>query len=92
MRNAQGRTARLLGCWRGGNPDDGPSPRAGWFIRFRFDQEVIDELKRTVPARDRGWFESQAAWWVDEQWTPELRRLFPNISVYVDAAMLPGLE
>ena len=69
----------LTSAWRGGSRDG----LAGWRIQFAFDQDVIDELKRVVPAECREWNENERFWWVALSHEHALLRLFPSFEGYL---------
>ncbi len=44
----------------------------GYTVTFRYDPEVVDLIKSTVPAHSRTWDAARKAWTVDEMWAPAL--------------------
>lgn len=59
-------------AFRGGDENE----RAGWWIGFTYDREVIDRLKRAVPHEWRTFDGAARLWWVGEQYEHELLRIF----------------
>lgn len=56
--------------------------RAGWWIRFDYDEELIERLKEKVPASLRSWDEDKKRWWVSLEAEDTLLKLMPGLEAY----------
>lgn len=53
-------------------PFDGADGRDGFLVRTPYDAGFVDELKETIPYRDREWWPDSKAWWVAAEHDGEL--------------------
>lgn len=67
--------AILTACWRGGG-DLNKSP--GYILKFEYDGELVERLKKAVPHTHREWHEPKTEWWVEEGFEAELEAMFTN--------------
>ena len=64
--------ARVRVAFRGGDQDE----RAGWWIGFDYDVDVVERLKRRVPPTQRTWDGASRLWWVSSWYEHILLELF----------------
>ena len=79
----------LTSCWRGGSVD----MRPGYYVQFRYNKQVVDNLKAIIPSEDREWRPEQKIWWVADGYEEKLMKLFANFRslVYDQAKMDLGI-
>lgn len=75
----------LISCIKGGSQDR----QAGYLITFKYDEELIETLKNSIPHTEREWREESKTWWVSENYECILNTLFKNFYalVYQQAKM-----
>lgn len=66
--------ANLNQFYKGGNRDGRP----GFWLGFRYELDIIEKLKHTVPCTHREWHEDKKMWWVSIDYEKELEELFAN--------------
>ena len=66
--------ANLTQCTKGGDENGRP----GWHIKFEYDQETVETLKRSVPHTERSYFPFMKSWWVSEEYAGVLSKMFGN--------------
>ncbi len=64
----------LTQCVRGGSQDG----KLGWLISFKYDAEVVQQLKQSIPHTDREWRPLDITWWISEAYAPTLADIFSN--------------
>ena len=64
----------LTECIKAGSGDSCP----GWLIKFKYDQDIVESLKTTIPHTKREWREETKQWWVSEDYAEQLKALFSN--------------
>ena len=64
----------LTQCIKGGSLEG----ESGWLIKFEYNVELIEELKRAIPHIHREWREDSKTWWVSEEYNDVLKSLFGN--------------
>jgi len=57
---------------RGGNSKG----EAGFWLYFDYDTEIIDQIKRTIPALLREWNPDKKTWWVSELCEKSINDIF----------------
>lgn len=72
-------TGRITGAYRAGHPG---SKAPGWCITFDYDEDVITELKNTVPLHERSYNPDTHEWFVTAAFEDDLLRLFPGLEAY----------
>jgi len=75
----------LAQCVRGGSKDG----QSGFIISFRYDQDLVEALKQSIPHTYREWREEDKTWWVSVEYEHILRNLFPNFEalIYLQGAL-----
>lgn len=66
--------ARLNYWIRGGNSRH----KAGYWLYFEYDPDVIQKLKETVPSGLREWDDEKKRWWVSELCEKHINDIFPG--------------
>jgi hypothetical protein len=66
--------ANLTQCSRGGDE----AGRPGWNIKFEYDQETVELLKKSIPHTHRAWYPVVKSWWVSEEYAGVLTKMFSN--------------
>jgi len=69
----------LTQCIRGGSQD----MRNGFIIAFRYDQDVIENIKMAIPHTEREWREDSKTWWVSIVYEDFLKKQFSNFEALV---------
>ena len=64
----------LTQCIRGGSQDK----RNGFIIGFHYDQDVVENLKMTIPHTDREYYPASRQWWISIAYEDVLKKLFSN--------------
>lgn len=57
--------------------------KAGWWLHFDYDEELIAKLKSSIPATHRAWHEGKSRWWVSEEVEAEVLKLLPSLEAYL---------
>ena len=58
--------------------------RLGWALRFTFDAEQIEALKKAIPAYARSYSgDEEREWWLSLEFEDELLQIFPEMDAYV---------
>ena len=52
--------------------------RSGWLIKFEYNLELIEKLKRAIPHTEREWRPDNSEWWISENYNNALKHLFGN--------------
>lgn len=76
---------KLTACQEAGHSKD---HRPGWMFNFKYDDEVREKLKASVPARDREWRPETSLWWVSKTYEHILAGLFPCFKAFRDQPRL----
>jgi hypothetical protein len=71
----------LQQAYRGGG-------RPGWWLRFSYNAELVERLKKTIPHTDRLWSAEAGMWWVHQRWEERLSGLFPDFDAYLQQQSL----
>ena len=66
--------AHLNNWVKGGNT----RRKAGYWLYFDYDADVIQKLKETVPSGLREWDAENKKWWVSELCEKQLNDIFPG--------------
>ena len=66
--------ANLTQCIKGGSAANKP----GWLIKFNYNLELVEALKKRVHHTGREWREDSKQWWISEQYEDVLDQLFSN--------------
>jgi hypothetical protein len=64
----------LTQCIRGGALDG----RSGYLLKFDYDAELVETLKRAIPHTEREWREEDKTWWVSIRFDDALKLMFSN--------------
>ena len=64
----------LTQCVKGGDANGRP----GWLIKFEYDAEIVEAVKKSIPHTEREWYPFSRTWWVSEQYAPVMSRIFSN--------------
>jgi len=72
-----------LAWWHGGSSQG----KAGYYLRFDFDQDIIKALKDTIPWELREWNQETKTWWVDQRAEKSINDLFPGFMEQVASQM-----
>ena len=74
-----------LRSFRHGGDEHG---RPGWWFAFPYDAGVVDKLKAAIPSYDRRWNPGAKEWWVSAEREQALRRVLPDVAIYLDQPAL----
>ena len=66
--------ANLTQCVKSGSTVGRP----GWLIKFDYDPDLIEKLKRGIYHTGREWRDDSKEWWVSEDYEDVLNELFSN--------------
>lgn len=66
--------ANLTQCIKSGNA----TGQTGWLIKFGYDADLVEKLKREIHHTGREWREAFKEWWVSEDYEDVLDQLFSN--------------
>lgn len=55
----------------------------GYWIRFPYDPDLIERIKR-LPSHARRWNPDMSAWWVDDAWFEVAKRLLNETATFSD--------
>lgn len=66
--------ANLTQCVKSGNTTGYP----GWLIKFDYDADLIERLKREIHHTEREWREGSKEWWISQDSEDVLDKLFSN--------------
>lgn len=67
-------------CFRGGDARERP----GWYLGFPYDADVVERLKRRIPASMRAWDPAAKLWWVHAEHEETVADLFPDFARFRD--------
>jgi len=70
-------TGIITQCYCGGSRKG-----QGWWIKFAYNRELIDELKASINYVERDWDKEKGEWWISVEAEGVLKRLFPNFEAY----------
>ncbi len=76
--------AYLTQCVRGGSQNSRP----GYLIKFDYDQDIVERLKKNVPHIDREWRPLCSTWWISEDYEPILDTMFGNFKALSSQRLL----
>uniref|UniRef100_A0A6M3KNI4 Uncharacterized protein n=1 Tax=viral metagenome TaxID=1070528 RepID=A0A6M3KNI4_9ZZZZ len=65
---------QLTECVPGGSEDY----RAGYILKFNYDVDAVEQLKKLVPHTHREWHPDAHFWWVSEEYENVLTKMFGN--------------
>ena len=65
--------------------------RAGWRLSFKYDEQVVEQLKGHVPPHSRAWYPEEREWWVEAEYEQEVLELLPEFEEFLRQAPLPGM-
>ena len=69
----------LTECVKSGNAEG----RVGWRIKFDYDADIIETLKKRVPHTEREWNPDERYWWVGDEYQETLKLLFRNFESFL---------
>jgi len=64
----------LSECIKAGDED----MREGYMIAFKYDEELIESLKSSIPHTERRYYPESKHWWVSISYESVLDKLFTN--------------
>ena len=50
--------------------------KAGYWLAFAYDPEIIQQIKATIPSHLREWNEDKKEWWVSELCEKQINNIF----------------
>jgi len=65
---------QLTECIKGGYGD----MRVGWLLKFNYDIDAVEYLKRMIPHTARNWNDETKTWWVSESYSDVIKDIFGN--------------
>ncbi len=65
---------------RAGHPE---TKDPGYRFKFKYDREVVQDLKQSVPHWRRSWDEEDKTWWVSEEYANVLSNMFGNFQAII---------
>lgn len=68
------KSINLTQCVPGGDKQG----RSGYLIKFEYDIDFIEDLKRLIPHIDREWNPITKTWWISEVHSDKLAKMFGN--------------
>jgi len=69
----------------------GLNDRSGWCLAFKYDDQLVERLKRRIPHTSRAWLPSAKEWWVASEYEQEVLELLPEFEAFLRQAPLPGM-
>ena len=66
---------RGLKSWVKGGSSQG---KAGYWLAFEYDYDIVQRLKETVPSHLREWNPDKKHWWISEYCEKQIEDIFPH--------------
>ena len=69
----------LTSCIQGGDDE----LNSGWRIQFEYNADIVENLKLLVPHTKRCWYPVERYWWISNEYTEEIKKLFSNMETFL---------